>query len=241
MPRRFPLALLCAASVLLCGCTKGDLRALNAIADSEPVDVSIADDSATINGLAFGQAGSASDIPTGNHRVLLKTDTDRGQVTFAAESTPVAVDRLTTVYAVGRIAAGTQAALVLQVQDLDVPDGQAEVQFINAAAGQTGALDVYVSNPGSVLAGQTPRASFLYATVTEPLRIAAGTYEIRVTSIGNPANVIYDSGPNGIELAGGSSRQITLADHLGTSVASPLLLLVLPRSGDAFSIAHNGS
>lgn len=234
-------ALLIGAALALCACSKNDLRAVNAMADANTVSISLTDKTASIDDLAFGASGGATGIPVGNHRAQLVAVSDLGSMNFVADPVTVARDHVTTVYAIGRVDAGSGRALVIETQNSDVPSSQTEVQLINAAAGQAGALDVYVTAPGALLSTQTPLASLVYSVFTEPLRIAAGTYEIRVTPSGDPSTVIYDSGSVGVALDAGSRRQITLLDHLGTGVASPLTLLFLPQGGSASTLDNGAS
>ena len=218
----------------------GQLRVANAITDSNPIDATISSLPSGIDNIGFGSGSGLKDAPDGSYRVQLTTTTASGQATFSADSTPINKHHITTVYAVGKIASGTQAAFVVLAPRTDVPANQTEIQFVNASAATVGPVDVFVTAPGATLIGATPRANLGFPASSTPALIAPGVYEIRVTTQGNPLNVLFDSGPVGVTLSGGSSRQYGLLDNTNPAIAAPIFLLVLSDTGGTAQI-QNGS
>ena len=218
----------------------GQLRVANAITDSNPIDATIVGIPSGIDNIGFGSGSGLKDAPDGSYRVQLTTTTSSGQATFSADSTPINKHHITTVYAVGKIAASTQAAFVVLAPRTDVPANQTEFQFVNASAATVGPVDVFVTAPGATLIGVTPTANLAFPASSTPALIAPGTYEIRVTTRGNPLNVLFDSGPVGVTLSGGSSRQYGLLDNINPAIAAPIFLLVLSDTGGTAQI-QNGS
>jgi len=247
--RLLALCFLVAAALGLSACSNGEnplnppigqLRLANAIADSNPIDATVVSIPSGIDNIAFGFASGFKDVPDGSYRVQLTTTTNAGQVTFAADPTHIDKNQATTVYAVGRMAQGTEAGFVVEAPRIEVPGNKAEVQFVNAASQQAGALDIYVTTPGASLVGVTPTATLSFPANNAPALVTPDAYEIRVTPQGNAATLLFDSGPAGVQFSGGTTQQFALLDNTNGAIPSPLFLLVLTGVGGNHRI-QNGS
>lgn len=220
----------------------GQLRLVNAISDSQPIDATIANIPANIDDIAFGDASGLKDVPEGSYTVRMTANTASGSVEFSSTSTPVDKDNITTVYAVGRIVDSTQSGFAVEAPITNVASDMSEVQFVNAASQPLSALDIYLTTPAAVLTASSPIVTGLAFKASSPRSlVTAGTYRIRVTPQGNPLSVLFDSGPAGIQLPAANGQQFALLDNTSATFASPLSVLVLQRNGSDTLLQHLGS
>lgn len=220
----------------------GQLRLVNAISDSQPIDATIANIPANIDDIAFGDASGLKDVPEGSYTVRMTTNFNSSQIEFSATSTPVDKDNITTVYAVGRMTDSTQSGFAVQAPITNVASDKSEVQFVNAASQPLTALDIYLTAPGAALTASSPIVTGLAFKASSPRAlVAVDTYRIRVTPTGNPLSVLFDSGPNGIQLPAANGQQFALLDNTDATFASPLSVLILQRNGSDTLIQHLGS
>jgi hypothetical protein len=219
----------------------GQLRVANAITDSNPIDATVVNIPSGIDNIAFGTGSGLKDIPDGSYRVQLTTTTNAGQSSFAADPTHIDKNHITTIYAVGRLAQGTQAAFVVEAPRTDVPGDKSELQFVNAASQQTGPLDIYLTAPGASLVGVLPTTNLAFPASNSPALVTPGKYEIRVTPQGNPLTVLFDSGPLGVQLPASTSQQFSLLDSASATAPPPMFLLVLTGGGGNFKILNGSS
>ena len=219
----------------------GQLRVANAIADANPIDAMVSSLPSGITNIAFGTGSGLKDFPDGSYRVRLTTNTNTGQVTFDANSTPIDKNHTTMVYGTGRLSKGTQAAFVVEVTQIQIPGNKSEVQFVNVASQQAAPLDIYVTAPGASLVGVLPTTTLSFQSNNQPALFAPGAYEVRVTPRGNPTTVLFDSGPVGVQFPATRTQQFALLDNTNAAIASPLFLLVLTGTGGNFQIQHGSS
>ncbi|MDX1636136.1 MAG: DUF4397 domain-containing protein [Marinobacter sp.] len=90
------------------------------------------------------------------------------------------------------------------------------------------AVDVYVTAPGDPL-GEPLLADFTFKTVSDPVEVPAGDYQIRITAANDPT-VAYDSGT--VPLAAGSDLLVGAVNNTGFG-DSPVSLIV--ESGGSVS------
>ena len=219
----------------------GQLRVANAIADSNPVDATVVSIPYGIDNIAFGNASGLKDVPDGSYRIQLTTSTNAGQLTFSADSTHIDKNHATTVYAVGRISQGSQAAFVVEAAEPEITSDKSEVQFVNVASQQISPLDIYVTAPGASLLGVLPTTTLALPSSNQPALYPPGPYEIRVTQQGNPATVLFDSGPVGVQFPPATAQQFALLDNTNNAIPSPLFLLILTGAGGNYRVQHGGS
>jgi len=244
-PRKLASFAIFAAALGLASCNgdnnpipSGNIRVANAIADSQPIDAEIEGIPDNIENIAFGTASGERDIVEGNYRVTLRTNTGSSTVSFNDDSVDVDDGMNTFVYAVGRIADGSQQVLAFEAPDTDVSSSQSEFQLLNVAAAHPGPLDVYVTAPGDSLIGKSPTASLAFKAVDNPHLVTPGKYRIRITPSGDITTVLFDSGPTGVDLPAATTQQFAIAD--GGTVSSAIFLMVLEGNGENHQI-QNGS
>ncbi|MFA5941897.1 MAG: DUF4397 domain-containing protein [Sinimarinibacterium sp.] len=219
----------------------GQLRLVNAISDSNPIDATIANVPASIENIAFGDASGLKDVPEGSYTVRMTTTVNASQVEFSVASTPVDKDNITTVYAVGRMTDATQSGFAVETPITNVASDKSEVQFVNAASQPVTDLDIYLTAPDAVLSESSPISSLAFKATSPPTLVNQGSYRIRVTPLGNPTSVLFDSGPTGIALPAADGEQFALLDNTNVAFASPLSILILQRDGSDALIQHLGN
>ncbi len=110
-----------------------------------------------------------------------------------------------------------------------VPATLTQVQFLHAAPGAP-SVDVYLTAPGASLSTSSPfGAGVAFQGSVGPTQVPAGSYEIRVTAAGNPAQVYLDSGA--VTLLGGDDLVIAALQNTGPGTA-PITLSVTDAYGN---------
>ncbi|MGB8337913.1 MAG: DUF4397 domain-containing protein [Burkholderiales bacterium] len=212
-----------------CGSTvtptpKANLRVMHASPDAGAVDV-LLDDKKILTGFAYKSAIAFDQVDAGARNIKVNAT---GVTTSLINTTQnLAQGRYYTV-----IAANTASAAVPLVVDDDnsaPPAGSLRLRFVHAAPAAP-AVDIYISKPSDdiTLASAPPaieNASF--KTISPALDITAGVYIIRVTSAGNRANILFDSGENTF----GEGANLTLvAVEQNNLNKSPISLVNLTRN-----------
>ena len=90
------------------------------------------------------------------------------------------------------------------------------------------AVDVYATAPGADLTASAPMGSIAFGEDIPPLEVTAGDYQLRLTLVGDPATVVFDSGT--ATLADGDDLFVAAVENTSTGVA-PVSLVVLDGSG----------
>ncbi|HVT34145.1 MAG TPA: DUF4397 domain-containing protein [Nevskiaceae bacterium] len=239
LSNRYAVIVLALCGTLLAGCHKDDMRAVNAIADANPMDVTVDGTSSTISSVAYGSYGTASGIKDDTYTVELSTGNDSVDVNIVVTPVTVAQKQLSTIYAIGRIADGSQAALVVQQADTDVADAQTLLQLVDAQTQLIGALDIYFTGLSDSLSGVAPLATLTYPATPAATTIRADSYRIRITPSGDQGTILFDSGAStGVSFASADSVQLALLDNTDTTIDSKLRLLLLTRGGSLTTVQH---
>ncbi len=227
-----PVKLVSAAAlaILLAGCNKDSgqfrIQALHASPDAPLVNISIGDDE--ISNVDYKQGTGALSLEAGIYEVKVDGILPGGNSTVIGPvSIPFADDTLYSVIALGNVA--DLDALVLEQPDTAVPAGSARLRLVHAAP-DAPQVDVYLTAPGANLTLAAPAGTFSFGGDLGPLEVTAGNYQARVTVAGNPAAVVYDSGP--LSLASGDNLLIVAVENTATG-DSPISLIVQNGSGSA--------
>jgi hypothetical protein len=203
------------------------IRFFHAVPDAPDVDITVGDTLAAA-GLEFGRATSFSDLASGTETVTVEANTPGGPVPVIGPAA-LAFDLTTdyTIIAAGEVdAAGLPIApIVVANPESSVGAGNVRVEVVHAAA-QVGAVDVYITAPGTDLAtenaiagGATP-----FGANSGQIEVPAGDYQIRIT-LANETEVRFDSGT--VPLAAGSDLMVVAMDNTGPGDA-PVVLTVSP-------------
>jgi len=231
-------------------------RVVNAIADSTMISGSFTDSIGTYTQtLAFGAAGNIEPFPAGNYavQVAASSSSDATQ-NYPVNNVQLDIGNLTSVIAAGSLANGTQTGFTAGESLTPAAAGQAVMQVANAAsqafAGQTFQF-VFTPIPGGSGTAPVLSPAVSFAQAGSAFNLPAGKYEITVDASPSCTSgqacsdviaMIFDSGPNGVDLqdsssgTGGGIYQIIALDATSSQMsadgASITLLLLDTNSGD---------
>ena len=250
------LAAVCAVLLFLSACNDnnstppftGAFRLANGIADSNGLKADISN-VPTVGPIGFASASGINIIPEGSYKVQL-TPGASGASTFTVDNVSIEHNNLTTLFAYGTLAAGSQGGLTA-VESLNAPThGQAVIQPVHAAyqESQTAPQSMNFSFVPVGSGGSSAGISVVFgsATTSQSVALAAGKYEIKITAtpICNPGQPcpaislgVFDSGPQGISFPGADGSnvfQLAAIDATSSQVSqygAPVSLLLLDNSG----------
>ena len=188
------------AAVLMAACDSGSFfgtlpahfRVFNALVDGGPVNLTVFTE-AIVTGLPFEGITTYQNVDAGNREVKVSL---AGGTSTIYDQTTLIIDDASYTY----IVSGTTAAPLVQVlidrvvQDQPPAAGTFRLRIGNAAI-TSASFDVYVTQPGQLLANMSPSFSGVaYGTATPFTTFNAATLQVRFTLPGSK-QVIYDAGP----------------------------------------------
>jgi hypothetical protein len=198
--KRAVLALALAA-VLMASCGSGSsffgtlparFRVFNALIDGGPVNLTVFTE-AIVTDLPFEGITTYQNVDAGNREVRVSL---AGGTSTIYDATTLILDDASYTY----IVSGTSAAPLVHVltdeivQDQPPAAGMFRLRISNAAI-TTASFDVYVTQPGELLANMSPNFSGIaYGSTTTFTTFGAATLQVRFT-LPNSKQVIYDAGP----------------------------------------------
>lgn len=222
------LAVTTLTTTLLAGCGGDDsyptagLRIVHAGSDAPLLNVRANGAAlAMAQGLAFAKATSTLAVRPATYSIAIDGVLVDGSVSeqLAAPSLLLNAGNITTLVAMGEIAAGTFELKEIVTPRVNITADSTRIQIVHASVNTPSDIDVYVTAPGAALTAAD--ATVAWGQVSAPWVLAADEYQIRVTPTGTPGTVIFDSGP--ISLAGGADLMLLAVDNYGPS--SPMKLL----------------
>ncbi len=188
----------------------GELGFVHAMTDAPTVQVSFAGNYGGSGQFAldFGQARQTSTL-AGGYTVRVTYTNAAGSRVVLYERADEDNIKLFPYDEINVVLAGTLAnprIFVVQnpeylygVEDPDNIQEPPQVQFMHAATGR-GVLDFYLTGSGDDLSGASP-VTLAFGAAGPLQDIDAGSsYRVRVTPAGNPATLLYDSGPTSFSL-----------------------------------------
>ncbi|MEO7744424.1 MAG: DUF4397 domain-containing protein [Usitatibacter sp.] len=221
------LALLCLAG---CGGSSRpqnsvDVRLLNAVPGSEPLDLLI-DDGVGSSGVAFGTAGPYTNLTFGSRVVKVRSATT-GEVLAQTEASfgPNGVYTM--------VAQGTRTAVTVvpMNEENTVSSGRIRLRLLGAAP-ESASLDLYIT-PTTDISAATPQvAGVPYSAVGTYVTLEPGSYAITLTQNGTK-EVVFQAAPQ--EFSAGTRATIAALASAGGSLVSAVLL---PTLGDARALAN---
>jgi hypothetical protein len=156
-------------------------------------------------------------LPSGNDRIL---DLQDRQLAASTEY---------TIAAVGLAGDESFEAVEFNNPIAEVPGGQFRVQLVHATPpgavtppAVVGSVDVFITEATADLGTTAPTATLDYKQVSDRLLNPSGDYRIRITPVGTPGTVIFDSGV--ITFAAG--RDLLVAVVPNTTIGSSPVSLV---------------
>ncbi|MEO8925411.1 MAG: DUF4397 domain-containing protein [Caldimonas sp.] len=219
------------ATAILAGCgghgsgSTANVRLVNATLTHASLDL-LANSSTAVSGTAQNTVSGYSGVGTG--QTLQINDSTTGTVLATTAPTLVSGQH----YAVIAYESGGTLRTTLIQEDTTAPaSGTANLRIFNTAT-DAGAIDVYVTTPGTDLSTiSTPTFSFASSSSTQAtgflsLATAAtsGTaYEIRVTGVGNKADMRLDL--TSFTLTSGQNATVLLTPTVGGTLANGSVLV----------------
>lgn len=192
------------------------VRVVHGSPDAPNVDV-LVDDATALTNVAYRGASDFLEVASGTRRIRVRAT---GTATTVIDANvPLDEDGSYTVIATGLLA-GIQPLVIRDT--LTAPaTGQAKVRVVHAAPAAA-LVDVYVTAPGADITAATPVLTDVpFRGVSNYLSVAAGQYQIRVTTA-NTTTVAIDAT---VTLTAGQIRTIVATDAVGGG--APLGAIVL--------------
>jgi hypothetical protein len=188
------------AAVLMAACNSGTFfgtlparfRVFNALIDGGPVNLTVFTET-IVTGLPFEGITAYQNVDAGNREVKVSI---AGGTSTIYDATTLIVDGAAYTYIVSGTTASPQVQVVVDqiVQDQPPAAGTFRLRINNAAI-TSASFDVYVTQPGELLASMSPSFSgVVYGTFTTFTTFNAATLQVRFTLPGSK-QVIYDAGP----------------------------------------------
>jgi hypothetical protein len=206
---------------ILDAATPASLRVVHASPDAPAVDVVVNDQFASplVTDLAFPDATGYLDPAPGDYNVKVGPTGQVAGVTVIDADLSLAAGQNYTVIAAGPLAAIEPLVLI---DDRRAVATEARVRLVHASP-SAGSVDIYVTAPGTDLAGVAPAfADVPFKAETGYVALAAGEYEISVTPAGSGTIAI---GPVAVSLEAGHIYGAIARDAAGGGLPLGLILL----------------
>jgi len=199
---------------------QAQVRVVHASADAPNVDV-FAGSTKVLSDVPYKAASGLLTVDAGDLPVkVTATGSDKAVI---AATLKLAKDTVTTVIALNTLA--KIEPLVITESKLPPAAGKARLRVVHAAPAAP-AVDVYLTAPNAALAAATPTLSNVpFKGFSEGLEVAAGDYQVRVTTVGSKT-VVYDSGQVAVR-AGADLLAMAIPQVNGSS---PISLLLISRA-----------
>jgi hypothetical protein len=219
--RKTWLAALLAALALLSGCHNGghaqnstDMRSVNAVGDSEPLDV-LVDNDVKVSALALGSTSSFSEFDSGSRDVKIRSSTSGS--TLADKSIAMASGVANTLLIYGHRASIQTQLLPDDLTTID--SGQFRVRVVNLAP-DAGPVDLYLSTPITtapvIVGGAT------YGSVTGSAELAPGSLPITFVASGTQDVLFQSAAPQ--TFAAGTYYTILVVPTQGGKQVNAMIL-----------------
>jgi hypothetical protein len=186
------LAVFLAALAVLSGCHKSsssnstNLRSVNAVGDSEPLDVLVADNVA-VSALALGSTSGFSSVNSGTQEVKVRSSTSGAILSDKSINFPSGAFNTLLIY-------GHRAAMQNQLLADDtttIDSGQLRVRLVNLAP-DAGPVDMYLAAP--IASSPVIIGAAAYGTVSSSAEVAPGSLTITFTTAGTQ-DILFQSSP----------------------------------------------
>ena len=118
--------------------------------------------------------------------------------------------------------AGELRELIIETERVALSGTDTEVTFVHTAS-TLGPVDVYLEAPGANLAAATPRGTLDFRENLPPFNVPESDYEVSLTEVGNPANVLLAS--SDVVLGARVKTVISLLDGANVGLAPFAVLL----------------
>lgn len=213
------------------------LQVVHTAIDAPAVNV-LANGSAAVEGLAFGEASEVLSLAPTTYSVaveaILPGEGNTATVIGPLDVTLAEATRY-TVFAVGKVAEETLEPIVVEGTVDDVAAGKIRLQVVHAAS-TAPEVDIHVTAPGAALGA--PLATLMYKDSTDYVEVDPAEYQVRITLPGTET-VVFDSGTLDLTTAG--TDLIVAAVDSQYSGESPVSLLAVGQDGSEMAILDVGA
>ncbi|HEX6049125.1 MAG TPA: DUF4397 domain-containing protein [Gemmatimonadaceae bacterium] len=193
------------------------VRVFNAVTSAASINF-LVDGQVAASNVAFGSPSEYAPVSVGSHRLEVQaTGTGTTLLDFTRDF--AAEGSFSLVPAPGL----SQSGALLIADDPTPVTGQGRFRVVHVAA-VPGPVSVYVTAPDVELASATPAVPSLdFAAVSQYISVLPGAYRVRITSAGNPGDVLLDTG--GVVVGSGSVHSLFLTDSPGGGLPTQLSIV----------------
>ncbi len=212
--------------VLLAGCHNGghsqnstDMRAVNAVINSDPLDVVVAGDT-KFTGLTYGSTSAFANFSSGSQELTVRSTPTQAIYYDATPNFGNGANTTLVIY-------GTRTSLstLLLTDDITSPDtvpatGNFKIRVVGASA-DSGPVDLYVTSGTDISNAPATLGPATFGAVSAYAETTAGTYVVTLTIAGTK-DVLFQSAPT--QLSGGAVYALMVLPSGGGKLSNALLL-----------------
>lgn len=197
--------------------TKAHVRLVNASSGYSSLALTV-DGTTIASGVAAGSSADYADASRGSQ--TLDVSSPSSATILSSRSASLGKDSYYTLLAYGKT--GTLTTHFLEDNQAEPASGRTLVRVINTAA-DAGSLDVYLTGATDALAQSSPlQSGAAYGTVGSYITINNGTWRLRVTAAGVPADVRLDV--SGLSFESKGVKTLVITPGQGGVLVSALVL-----------------
>jgi hypothetical protein len=222
MRKLFLLLAFIAAAILAAGCNKGgsnqnsvDMRALNALVDTEPVDI-LVDSDVKFSAVAPVTATNYTNFNSGDREVVIRSNTNQAVLFDKTVNFPS--DSRGTLLVYGHRSSTT--TLFLSDDTTSPSSGHARVRFVNLSV-DTPSVDVYLTTT-SALTGPPFVSGAVPGAVTAAGEVSGGGYSIIVTTAGTQ-DILFQS-TAAFNFQSGNNYTVSVIPSLGGKLVNAAVI-----------------
>lgn len=209
----------------------GAVRFLNGVPDAPRMNMYV-DDRLRATGFDYTNGSSYTAVAAGTYDVrisgILPASEEEDDEEIYSDAIRLDVNDEVTLAVIG--ASGAEETLQIPSRTRGVPTGKTRVNVLHGSPGVPD-IDVYVTEPDATLAASTPFASALgYREWTPQSEITGGNRRIRITTAGDPDDVLFDSGTVFFTL-GGTLFLAVLPSTAPDAAQRPVAVTLMTGSG----------
>lgn len=218
-------------TIVLSGCHNGghaqnsaDMRAVNAVIDSDPLDVLVGGN-VKINALAYGTTSSFAEFGSGSQDVSVRSTPTQATLFDKTFSFNEGANNTLFVYG-----SRTSVSALLLADDITSPDtapasGNFKIRAVGASP-DSGPVDLYITPTSDISNAAATVASVLLSNVSGYAELPAAT-DVLTFTIAGTKDVLFQSAPTA--LAAGTAYAVAVLPSGGGKLANALLLAQGPN------------